>query len=56
MSVPQTLNASTGLVCRLIGSRMNLESKSVTYVLDEANPALTIWLAATPVEHYAVLQ
>ncbi len=43
ISVPQTLNASTGLVCRLIGSRVDLERKSVSRILDEANPSLTIW-------------
>ncbi|MEM3424953.1 MAG: hypothetical protein QXI42_03940 [Thermoproteota archaeon] len=43
ISVPQTLNASTGLVCRLIGNRMDLERKSVMRILDEANPSLAIW-------------
>jgi hypothetical protein len=31
------------LVCRSVGSRVDLERKSVTRILDEANPSLTIW-------------
>jgi hypothetical protein len=50
--VPQTLNASTGLVCRPIGSRRDLEVRSVTRILDEANPALTIWPVTILMEHY----
>jgi hypothetical protein len=30
------------LVYRLIGNRLNLERKSVTRILDEANPSLAI--------------
>ncbi|MCX8183115.1 MAG: hypothetical protein N3F08_01655, partial [Crenarchaeota archaeon] len=43
ISTPHTLNASTGLVCRLIGNRTDLERKSVMRILDEANPSLAIW-------------
>ncbi|MBO3754275.1 MAG: hypothetical protein FGF53_05290 [Candidatus Brockarchaeota archaeon] len=43
ISVPQTLNASTGLVCRLIGSRVDLERKSASRILDEASSSLAIW-------------
>jgi hypothetical protein len=51
ISVPHTLNASTGLVCKPVGGRVELERKSVARVLDEANPALAIWpLPVTP-EH-----
>jgi hypothetical protein len=43
IAVPYSLNASTMLVCRPVGSRIDLERKSVTKILDEANPALLIW-------------
>ncbi|MGB9622776.1 MAG: hypothetical protein ACPL07_02915 [Candidatus Bathyarchaeia archaeon] len=50
-ALPYTLNASTGLVCRPVGGRVELERKSVARVLDEANPSLAIWpLPVTP-EH-----
>jgi hypothetical protein len=43
ISVPYSLNASTMLVCKPIGNRVDLERKSVTRILDEANPSLEIW-------------
>jgi hypothetical protein len=51
ISVPYTLNASTMLVCRPIGSRLDLERKSVTRILDEANPSLEIWPVKVTPEH-----
>jgi hypothetical protein len=43
ISVPYSLNGSTMLICKPIGSRVDLERKSVTRILDEANPSLALW-------------
>jgi len=39
------------LTCRPVGSRMDLERKSVTRILDEANPSLVIWPVSVTPEH-----
>ncbi|MGB9718878.1 MAG: hypothetical protein ACP5PQ_05710 [Thermoproteota archaeon] len=51
ISVPYTLNASTGLVCKPVGNRVELERKSIARVLDEANPALAIWPVKVTLGH-----
>jgi hypothetical protein len=51
ISVPYSLNASTMLICKPIGSRLDLERKSVTRILDEANPSLEIWPVKVTPEH-----
>lgn len=51
ISVPHTLNASTGLVCKPIGSRMVLERKSAARILDEANPSLAVWPVKVSLGH-----
>ena len=56
IAVPYSLNASTMLACRPVGSRMDLERKSVTRILDEANPALLIWPIKATSEQHAALQ
>jgi hypothetical protein len=49
VSVPQTLNGSTGLVCTYVGGRGDLERCDVVRILEMSSPALTIWpLAVTP--------
>jgi hypothetical protein len=42
-SVSHSLNSSTILVCRHMGSRLDLEGKSITRILDETNLSLAIW-------------
>jgi hypothetical protein len=39
------------LICKPIGSRLDLERKSVTRILDEANPSLEIWPVKVTPEH-----
>ena len=51
ISIPYSLNGSTMLVCKPIGSRLDLERKSVTRILDEANPSLEIWPVKVTPEH-----
>ena len=51
ISVPYSLNGSTMLICKPIGSRLDLERKSVTRILDEANPSLALWPVKVTPEH-----
>jgi len=51
ISIPYSLNGSTMLICKPIGSRLDLERKSVTRILDEANPSLEIWPVKVTPEH-----
>jgi hypothetical protein len=51
ISIPYSLNGSTMLICKPIGSRVDLERKSVTRILDEANPSLALWPVKVTPEH-----
>ena len=42
VSVPNSLNAETGLVCRFIGDRKDLEARSIHGILESSNPALFV--------------
>lgn len=43
VSVPNSLNAETGLKCLYIGRRKDLEKTTINSLLYDANPALTIY-------------
>lgn len=43
VSVPNSLNAETGLICSHVGSRKDLEAKSVYNLVYLSNPALSIY-------------
>jgi DNA primase catalytic subunit len=50
MSVPNSLNAETGLKCLYIGNRKNLENTSINALLYHSNPALEIYGYPEPVK------
>jgi hypothetical protein len=49
MSVPQTLNAETSLICLHIGNRKDLDACSARAIIERANPALQIYGYPEPI-------
>jgi len=50
VSVPNSLNAETGLIWLYIGGRKDLENKSVRNLIHCSNPALTLYGYPEPVK------
>jgi hypothetical protein len=50
VSVPNSLNAETGLICSYIGERKDLENKSISSLVYCSNPALTLYGYPEPVK------
>lgn len=48
LSVPNSLNATSGLICSYIGNRKDLEAQTINGIIDRANPALLIHGHAEP--------
>ena len=50
VSVPNSLNAETGLICSYIGNRKDLEAKSIYNLIQSSNPALSVYGYPEPVK------
>jgi len=49
LSVPNSMNAETGLVCSYIGDRKDLENRSIRRIVENAKPTLQIYGHAEPI-------